>query len=109
MCGSLGPNLPLCASNAKPVINVFTVTPSEIEKGGRVAIQWEVSNAEKVELTQPAQDTLTKSGVKTFDIDQSTNFTLKATNFAGSIEKSITVKLKNSPPAVQSFKADPQW
>jgi hypothetical protein len=107
VCGSLGPNLPLCASNAKPVINVFTVTPGEIEKGGRVAIQWEVSNAEKVELTQPVQDTLTKSGVKTYDIDQSTNFTLKATNFAGSIEKSITVKLKNSPPVVQSFKADP--
>ncbi|HEY4720331.1 MAG TPA: SH3 domain-containing protein, partial [Anaerolineae bacterium] len=107
VCGSLGPNLPLCPSNAKPVINVFTVTPGEIEKGGQVAIQWEVSNAEKVELTQPVQDTLTKSGVKTYGVDQSTNFTLKATNFAGSIEKSITVKLKNSPPVVQSFKADP--
>ena len=89
------------------MINVFAVTPLEIEKGGQIAIQWDVSNAEKVELTQPVQETLVKQGVKTYSIDQSTTFTLKATNFAGSIEKSITVKLKNSPPVVQSFKADP--
>lgn len=108
VCGTLGSNLPLCPVNVKPVINVFDVTPEEIEKGGTVALTWDVSNAEKVELIAPVQETLQKSGVRTLTIEQSTNFTLKATNnLGGSVEKSITVKLKNSPPVVQSFKSDP--
>jgi|GEM_PF-1729719 len=107
VCSTLGPNLPLCPSNARPVINVFTVTPGEIEKGGQIAIQWDVSNADKVELTQPVQETLGKQGVKTYNVEQSTNFTLHATNFAGEVEKSITVKLKNSPPVIQSYTAEP--
>ena len=98
VCPALGANLPLCPANARPVINVFASTPSEIEKGGQIAIQWDVSNAEKVELTQPVQETLDKQGVKTYAVEQSTNFTLHAKNFAGEVEKSITVTLKNSPP-----------
>ncbi len=109
VCGTLGSNLPLCPVNSKPVINVFNATPPEIEKGGTVALTWDVSNAEKVELIAPVQETLQKSGVKTINLEQSTNFTLKATNnLGGSVEKSITVKLKNSPPVVQSFTSDPQ-
>jgi hypothetical protein len=109
VCGSLGSNLPLCPVNAKPVINVFDVKPTEIEKGGTIALTWDVSNAEKVELIAPVQETLQKSGVKTLTVEQSTNYTLKATNnLGGSVEKSITVKLKNSPPVVQTFTSDPQ-
>ncbi len=109
VCGTLGPNLPLCPTNAKPVINVFNVTPSEIEKGGTVALTWDVSNADEVKLTTPVQETLPKSGVKTVNVEQSTNFTLIATNkVGGSVEKSVTVNLKNSPPVVQSFTSDPQ-
>jgi hypothetical protein len=109
VCGTLGSNLPLCPVNVKPVINVFNVTPAEIEKGGTIALTWDVSNAEKVELIAPVQETLQKSGVKTLNVEQSTNFTLKATNnLGGSVEKSIAVKLKNSPPVVQTFTSDPQ-
>ncbi|MBI5564836.1 MAG: FHA domain-containing protein [Chloroflexi bacterium] len=109
VCGTLGSSLPLCPVNVKPVINVFNATPAEIEKGGTIALTWDVSNAEKVELIAPVQETLQKSGVKTLNVEQSTNYTLKATNnLGGSVEKSITVKLKNSPPVVQSFTSDPQ-
>ena len=107
-CGTWGTNLPLCPSNAKPVINVFDVTPNEIEKGGTIALKWDVSNADQIELTEPVQETLSgKSGVKTYTVDQSTNFTLRAKNFAGEDTKSATVKLKGSAPVVQDFKADP--
>ncbi len=109
VCGTLGSNLPLCPTNAKPVINVFNVTPAEIEKGGTVALTWDVSNADDVKLTAPVQETLPKSGVKTVNVEQSTNFTLVATNkVGGSVEKSVTVNLKNSPPVIQSFTSDPQ-
>ncbi len=109
VCGTLGQNLPLCPANAKPVINVFDATPTEIEKGGTVALTWDVSNADQVELTTPVQETLQKSGVKTISVEQSTNFTLKATNkVGGSVQKFVTVKLKNSPPIVQTFTSDPQ-
>jgi hypothetical protein len=91
-----------------PVINVFDVMPSEIEKGGTVALIWDVSNAEQIELTEPVQETLPgKSGVKTYIVDQSTNFTLRATNFAGEDTKSITVKLKGSAPVILDFRGDP--
>jgi hypothetical protein len=107
-CGLWGENLPLCPSTARPVINVFEATPTEIEKGGTIALKWDVSNADQIELTQPAQETLDKSGVKTYQIDQTTVFTLRAkNNITGPIEKSLTVNLKNSPPVIQSFKADP--
>jgi uncharacterized protein YkwD len=102
MCGTLGSNLPLCPTNAKPLINVFNATPNQIEKGGPIVLTWDVSNAEKVELIAPAQETLQKSGVKTISIEQSTNFTLKATNFAGSVEKSITVKVTASAATKQA-------
>lgn len=107
VCGSIGTNLPLCPSNAKPTINVFEATPNVIEKGGTIALKWDVSNADQVELTQPAQETLQKNGVKTYNVDLTTIFTLRATNAFGSIDRSITVNLKNSPPVIQSFKADP--
>ena len=107
ICPTLGSNAPLCPSNSKPVINVFVAKPNEIEKAGTITLSWDVSNADKVELIAPVQDTLVKSGVKAYDVAGSTSFTLMATNFAGSVKTTISVQMKNSPPLVQSFKADP--
>ncbi len=110
ICGSLGPNLPLCPAAAKPSIAVFTAVPTEVRVGEAVAIQWDVANAEKVELIAPFQDTLPGSrGVKTYTVDQNTNFTLRATNFAGSDERTVAVKVLViiSLPEIQRFTAEP--
>jgi pSer/pThr/pTyr-binding forkhead associated (FHA) protein len=107
LCPTLGPGMPFCQSGAKPVINVFTATPKEVDKGGSVVIAWDVSNAEQVEFTLPVANTVGPTGLQTFKVESSSAFTIKATNFAGSVEKSITVSVRKSPPVIQSFTANP--
>ncbi len=105
---STGTALPFCPSLNKPVINVFTATPAQIDKGGSVVIAWDVSNAEKVEFLAPAPNTVPTTGLQTFNkIENNTTFTLRATNSAGSIEKSVDVIVKKSPPVIQTFTANP--
>jgi hypothetical protein len=99
--------MPFCQSGAKPVVNVFTATPNEVDKGGSVVIAWDVSSAETVEFVLPEPKTVGPTGLQTFQVDSSTTFTIKATNFAGSVEKSITVNVRKSPPVIESFTANP--
>ena len=106
-CPTYAPSLPFCPSAAKPVINVFTATPNEVDKGGSVVIAWDVSSAEKVEFILPAPNTLPATGLQTFKIDNNTTFTLRASNFAGSVESSIDVIVRQSPPVIQTFTANP--
>ncbi|MEP7358736.1 MAG: FHA domain-containing protein, partial [Anaerolineales bacterium] len=106
-CPTFWPGMPFCPSGAKPVINVFTAKPQEVDKGGSVVIAWDVSNAEKVEFVLPAPNTVGPTGLQTFRVDANATFTIKATNFAGSVEKSITVNVRKSPPVIQSFTANP--
>jgi pSer/pThr/pTyr-binding forkhead associated (FHA) protein len=104
---SFGTALPYCPGLNKPVINVFTATPTQINKGGSVVIAWDVSNAQKVEFLAPAPNTVPVSGLQTFKVDSNTTFTIRATNSAGSIEKSVDVIVKKSPPVIQTFTANP--
>jgi pSer/pThr/pTyr-binding forkhead associated (FHA) protein len=107
LCPTYLPDGPFCPAGAVPIINFFTATPSEVERGGTVVIAWDVSNAETVQLTSPVQNTLGLSGLETFNIDQNTTFTLRATNFAGSVDQSITVFVRGSAPVVETFSANP--
>lgn len=104
---STNPGLPLCPAGARPVINVFTVTPEEVDRGGAVVLAWDVSNAEDVQLVSPAQNTLPPSGLQTFNVESTTTFTLRATNFAGPVEQSVVVTVRRSPPVIQSFTVTP--
>jgi hypothetical protein len=99
--------LPLCPAGARPVINVFSATPAEVDRGGSVVIAWDVSNADSVQLISPVQNTLPPSGLQTFNIDAPTTFTLRATNFAGSVDQSVTVSVRQAPPVIQSFTVTP--
>jgi pSer/pThr/pTyr-binding forkhead associated (FHA) protein len=47
---STNPTAPLCPSQALPIINVFSATPTEVDRGGAVVIAWDVSGAQTVEL-----------------------------------------------------------
>jgi pSer/pThr/pTyr-binding forkhead associated (FHA) protein len=106
-CPTYAPGLPFCPAGAKPVINVFTATPSQVDAGGSVVIAWDVSNAEKVEFLAPAPNTVPVTGLQTFKVQNNTTFTLRATNFAGTIEQSVDVIVKKSPPVIQTFTANP--
>ncbi len=92
------PQWAFCPSSAKPSITVFTSTPIELQRGGTVVISWDVNNADQVQLIQPDAQTLSKTGVATFNINRSTDFTLRATNAGGIIERTISVGVSNSSP-----------
>jgi uncharacterized protein YraI len=106
-CPTYAPGIPLCPAGAKPVINVFKATPAQVDKGGSAVITWIVSNAEKVEFLAPAPNTVPSTGLQTFKVDNNTTFTLRATNFAGTVEQSIDVIVKKAPPVIQTFTANP--
>jgi pSer/pThr/pTyr-binding forkhead associated (FHA) protein/uncharacterized protein YraI len=106
-CPTYFPNAPFCPAGAVPLINVFTATPTEVDKGSVVVIAWDVSNAEKVEMVQPAPETLEASGLRTFTVDANTTFILRATNFAGSVEQPVFVTVRGAQPAIETFTANP--
>lgn len=96
--GRYCPQLAFCPSAAKPSIHSFIATPLELQRGGSVVIAWDVDNADQVQLVQPDAETLAKTGVATFTINRTTDFTLRATNAGGVIERTISVDVKNSSP-----------
>ncbi len=107
-CPTYAASAPFCPAGSKPVFNLFNATPEEVQKGGAVVIAWDVSNAEEVSLIAPVQSTLSASGLQTFNLDTTTTFTIRATNFAGSVDKSVTVHVQQPPPVIQSFTVTPQ-
>jgi uncharacterized protein YraI len=111
VCPTIGRNLPLCPAGSKPVIVAFAASPEEVsEKGGLTIIGWDVKNAETIELLAPALNltaNVEPSGLREFNLDQTTTFSLRARNFAGTVEESVIVVVKGSPPVIQSFMADP--
>ena len=104
---SLGTALPYCPALNKPIINVFATTASQLDKGGPVVISWVVTNAQKVEFLSPSPNTVGPSGQLVFNVDTNTTFTLRATNGAGFVEKSINVIVNKAKPVIQTFTANP--
>jgi FHA domain-containing protein len=88
------PQLTFCPSSAKASINSFTATPVELPRSGTVVLSWDVTNADQVQLVQPDVQTESNNGVATYSIDRTTQFTLRATNAGGVIERSITVNVR---------------
>jgi hypothetical protein len=82
------------------VFNLLAVTPVDVDPGEPVALSWDVSNAELIELLTPVQRTLPPTGLEVFRIDAPTTFTVRATNAAGQVTESVTVSVNGAlPPA----------
>lgn len=92
----------------EPVINEFTVFPTEITQGQEVTIRWSVSNAESVKL-QPFGN-VDPNGERKDTPVQTQTYTLIATNQGRSVEKSERV-LVGTPapdaPKVTDFTVEP--
>ena len=74
----------------KPTINSFTASPTSISQGERTTLSWDVSGTTTVTI-EPAIGTVGPSGSLTLTPDASVNYTLTATNEAGSDAKSVSV------------------
>jgi len=91
-----------------PVINEWSVFPTEITQGQEVTIRWSVSNAESIKV-QPF-GTVDSSGERTDRPQQTETYTLIATNQGKNVEQSQRVAVATpSPdaPEITSFTVSP--
>jgi hypothetical protein len=107
LCPAYFPSGPFCPASARPVINVLSATPAEVDTGSTVVIAWDVSNAERVELIAPQSETVEPSGLRAYTLASNTTFILRATNAAGSVDESVSVLVRGTGPSIESFTATP--
>ncbi len=91
-----------------PVVNEWSVFPTEITQGQEVTIRWSVSNAESIKV-QPF-GTVDSSGERTDKPQQTETYTLIATNQGKNVEQSQRVVVATpSPdaPEITSFTVSP--
>ena len=91
-----------------PVVNEWSVFPTEITQGQEVTIRWSVSNAESVKV-QPF-GTVDNSGERTDKPQQTETYTLIATNQGKNVEQSQRVAVATpapDAPKITSFTVNP--
>jgi len=83
---------------ASPVIESFTASPENVEPGDEVTLRWVVENAQSLRIS-PGVGTVMGSSV-VVEPDETTTYTLTATNDGGSDTATVTVTVEapNEPP-----------
>lgn len=107
LCPTYWPEGPFCPAGARPVINAFIASAEEVEPGTTVTLGWDVSGADQVQISGPVQNTVAGTATMTYVVTSPVTFTLRATNFAGTVEQSIAIMIKGEAPLIKSFTSDP--
>ena len=96
-----------------PRIIRFTANPSTIPQGATSTLVWQVENATTTTIT-PDLNSVPLIGTSDVKPQQTTTYTLTATNNFGSVSATATVTVTapppppvNTPPAITSFTANP--
>ena len=81
----------------KPVITVFTASPTSIEKGGEATLRWAVEHASNVQIA-PALGQVHDSGSRSIFPSSDTVYTLTATGPGGdaSATTSVSIVVRNA-------------
>lgn len=94
-------------SAGKPVITSFTSTPELIASDGTARLEWYVTNATSVSINQGI-GTVSLYGSRDVTPASTTEYTLTATNSAGSTTMTTTVAVSSSgQPVITRFRAMP--
>ena len=93
-----------------PVISLFTASPGTITPGGSSMLNWLVSDATSVSISQ-GLGPVVSAGSTVLSPGTTTAYTLTATNAAGSVTRTVQVTVSAAPPAglpvINSFTANP--
>ncbi len=94
-----------------PQVIRFTANPSTVTQGATSTLVWQVQNATTVTIT-PTLNTVPLIGTQDVTPQQTTTYTLTATNNFGSVTMTATVTVTAAPPpaqnvAITSFTANP--
>jgi len=78
-----------------PVITSFLADPQVIDAGGSSTLTWEVSNATSVTIN-PEVGIVSLSGTSVVNPEETTTYTLTASNTAGNVTASVTVTVSSA-------------
>jgi hypothetical protein len=95
-------------SSAHPVIESFSASPPSIVVGQSSTLQWEISGATTVSINQGI-GSVPVSGTRVVSPTATTTYTLIASNSAGSVTTSVTVKVSRPSglPSIIVFTGTP--
>lgn len=88
---------------SKPIINAFTANPSAITVGNESLLTWDVTDATSVKI-EPGVGDVKASEAAIVKPDETTTYTLTATNSAGSVIGTTTVEVN---PSIKSMTIQP--
>lgn len=98
------PNLP--TEKNPPIINSFSADPEEIFRGGSSTLSWKVSNATTIEIDNGIGK-VNAEDEKEVSPEETTTYTLTATNADGTTTKKCKVTVKLNLPKIEEFKTTP--
>ena len=87
--------LVLMTGCGEPIVSIFSADPSTINEGESSTLTWDVSGATTVTI-EPEVGTVDSSGSTTVSPVVTTDYTLIATNSAGSVTATVTVIVINT-------------
>jgi hypothetical protein len=100
------PPTPTPITGSLPLVNYFTANPTTIYAGDSATLSWSVSNATSTNIS-PGVGSVSSVSSTLVSPEQSTSYTLSATNSAGTVNRSINVNVLSAqpspPPAQETF------
>jgi len=97
---------PTPITGSLPLVNYFTANPTTIYAGDSATLSWSVSNATSMNIS-PGVGFVSSVGSTLVSPEQSTSYTLSATNSAGTVNRSNNVNVllaqPSPPPAQETF------
>lgn len=94
------PSVP-AATNAPPAapsIEYFTAEPQTLSRGQSSSLRWSVKDATSVQIDNNL-GSVEPNGKQDITPQQTTTYTLRASNAAGSVQKAVTVSVSSPPSA----------
>ena len=92
----------------KPTISSFTASPSSMTKGQSSKLSWVTSGATSISIVPGTFTSTAASGSTSVSPTETTVYTLRAKNSAGTVTKTLKVTVTVPPkPMISSFKASP--
>jgi hypothetical protein len=90
-----------------PQVVTFVATPTTIDAGQSTKLCWQVTNATNVSITPGVGSNLNANDCADVRPEQTTTYTLTATNASGQIQANVTVNV--GQVRILSFTSDPQF
>lgn len=90
-----------------PSIEYFTANPESINRGESSTLSWSVSNATTITIDQGV-GTVSAKATTEVSPEETTTYTLTATNSDGQKSQSCTVEIILNPPTIEYFTATPE-